>query len=108
MERREILISFLEENFGSLKMYTEEDLHVDECMFYNDEMELHDVLIVGNDSCWDVNEFYHYVLDGDKLYKAYFNTEDEEGEPLEIDCIDYNHAYKIEDCTKEIIYIYGE
>lgn len=99
-----MLISFLEENFGSLKMFPERDLKVDSCQFCNDEMHLNDIIVVGNDECFDGNDFYQYVLDGEKLYKAYYDIEDEEGNIFDrMDLVDYEHAYKVEDVTDQIL-----
>lgn len=101
---REQLIKFLEENYGSSERFLNQRLKVDECPFSNDEMELEDVKIVGDDECFDGNEFYQYVLCGDKLYKAYFElAKDDDGEDLDLDMIDYGHAYRIEDITDTII-----
>lgn len=61
------------------------------------------VKVIGDDECFDGDEFYQYVLDGDKLYKAYFDITDEDGEDIELDAVDYNHAYKIEDVTDLIL-----
>lgn len=97
------LINFLENNFGDLNRFPNRDLTVDECAFINDKLELKDVKVVGNDECFDGDEFYQYVLAADKIYKAYFEipTDDDNNE-LELDNVDYTHAYKIEDITGDL------
>lgn len=101
---REQLVRFLEENYGDLECFPELDLRVDACYFCNDETELKNVRVVGNDECFECNEFYQFVLDGEHLYKAYFElARDENGNELELDAIDYTHAYKIEDVADEYL-----
>lgn len=101
---REQLIKFLEKQFGDPERFYEGDLKVDAYAFVNDSMELKGVKIVGNDECFDGDEFYHYILAGDKLYKAYFElAEDEDGNELELDMVDYSHAYCIVDVTDAVI-----
>lgn len=97
------LIKFLEDNFGDLNRFPNQNLTVDECEFTNDRTELKDVKVAGNDECFDGDEFYQYVLADDKLYKAYFEIPtDDDGEELGLDDVDYTHAYKIEDITDDI------
>lgn len=94
---REQLVKFLEENYGDLGRFPNQNLQVD-------GMTLEGVNVVGNDECFNADEFYHYVLSGDKLYKAYFEmATDDDGEELELDCIDYSKPYRIEDVTEEIL-----
>lgn len=92
---REELVKFLRENYGDLDLFPELDLKVD------DGTELKDVKVVGNDECFDVKEFYQYVLDGDKLYMAYYDIEDED--LMQLDNVDYSHASKIVDVTEQIL-----
>lgn len=101
---REQLVRFLEENYGDLECFPELDLHVDEYPFCNDEMELKNVHVVGDSDCFSGNEFYQFATDGDRLYKAYYEIpEDEDGNLLELDSVDYTHAYRIEDVTDEYL-----
>lgn len=96
------LIKFLESNFGDLSKFPNQDLTVDECAFANDGMELKDVKVVGDDECFDGDEFYQYVLSDDKLYKAYFEIPtDDDGEELGLDDVDYTRSYKVEDITDD-------
>lgn len=99
---REQIINFLEENFGDLERFPDQNLKVDAYPFCNEEIELKNVKVVGNNECFELDEYYHYVLSGDKLYKAYFACENENGEMMELDRVDYNHAYRIEDVTDMI------
>lgn len=94
------LVKFLEENYGDLDKFLEVDLHVTEYPFGNDEMFLKNVKVIGDEECFDGNDFYQYVLQGEHLYKAYYDFPVEEN-----DEIDYSTAYKIEDCTNEILEI---
>lgn len=105
---REQLVKFLEENYGDLTNFVEHDLRVSECVFVNDAMILKNVIIVGDNECFDNNDFYQYVLDNDKLYIAYFDTRDEDGNILDLDCLDYEHAYMIVDITKDVIELMKE
>jgi hypothetical protein len=47
-------------------------------------------LLIGNNECYDGNDFYHYFLTETALYKCYYDTIDEEGNEIELDCIDYD------------------
>lgn len=62
-----------------------------------------DVKVVGNAECFDKDEFFHYVFDGKKLYKAYFDIKNSDGEmPESVDMVDYSQSYRIEDVTDEV------
>lgn len=85
-------------------MFPERDLKVDSCQFCNDEMQLDNIIVVGNDECFDCDEFYQYVLDNNTLYRAYFDVHDEDGNIFDrMDLVDYEHAYRIEDVTDQIL-----
>lgn len=79
-----------------------DNLHVERCRYCDEEMELKNVVVFGDDECFDMFEFYQYVFCDGKLYKAYFDIEDEEGNQIELDCLDYSKAYRIEDITSEV------
>lgn len=95
---REKLVDFLEDRFGSLTRFPEQELEVD-------GVKMTGVRVVGNDDCFDGNEFYQYVLGDETIYKAYFDmTNPETGEDYEeLDQIDYTKAYRIENITEQII-----
>ena len=58
--------------------------------------------LVGNDECFDVNRFYHYLIDFEnkKIYKMYFELTDEEGNDIELDTINYDKPYEVEECDE--------
>ena len=50
------------------------------------------------------NEFYQLGVTKDgKVYQFYFATTDENGNDIELDCIDYTKAYKAVDVTEYYI-----
>ncbi len=95
--KRDQFIRFLEENYGSLDKFPERDVKV--C----NGIVLESVRVIGNDECFDGDEFYQYILAGNHLYKAFFETWDEGGELLDLDGVDYSNAYRVEDVTDNII-----
>lgn len=92
------LVEYLESMYGDISGIPEWDLHVKNRLF-NYEMVLKNAKMVGNNECFNADEFYQYVLCEDRLYKAYFEMEDEDGNPLDFQDIDYDNAYRIEDIT---------
>ena len=64
----------------------------------NKEME---IIMLGSDECFDVDEFYQYVIDEKgHIYKAFYNYIDENGNQLDdLGDIDYDRPYRIEDIT---------
>jgi hypothetical protein len=65
--------------------------------------EAYDVYMGGNDEMFDGNEFYQMGVTKDgKVYRFYFDTVDENGNDIELDCIDYTKAYRAEDVTKYV------
>lgn len=57
-------------------------------------------LVVGNDECYDDDEFYQYALTADKVYRAYYEITEIAAENG-LDLIDYSKPYRIEDVTEE-------
>lgn len=101
MSRTELLNKWLEENYGELRKFPLQKLTVES---ENGDIENYDkIRIVGNEDCWDVNEFYQYMVADDKIYKVYYNVQPDQ----ELDAIDYTKAYKIVDITEFIIYFLG-
>lgn len=65
--------------------------------------ETYSVYLTGNDEMWELNEFYqigHDVKTG-KEYRFYYSTTDEDGNPIELDDIDYENAYRMEPVEEE-------
>lgn len=92
----ENLQKFLEKKFGDLNKFLTQKLNV------NGEL-YEDVKVIGNAECFDKDEFFQYVFDGEKLYKAYFDIKNSDGERFEsVDMIDYSQSYRIEDVTDEV------
>lgn len=60
-----------------------------------DGMEYKNATIFGNDECFDVDEFYQYMLVGNSLYMAYYDYDDE----CELWEIDYEKPYKVVQIT---------
>ena len=52
--------------------------------------------VIGDNECFDVNEFYQYVIADGVVYKCYFDDKDEDGNEIDIDCIDCDVAYRYE------------
>ena len=57
-------------------------------------------LVVGNDECYDGDEFYQYALTTDKVYRAYYEITEIAAENG-LDLIDYSKPYRIEEATEE-------
>mgnify|MGYP001221314809 CR=1 FL=1 len=94
MSRTELLNKWLEENYGELRKFPLQKLTVEE----NGEIQhFENVRIIGDADCWDVNEFYQYMVHGDKVYKVYFEVIPDQ----DLDMIDYSKSYKIEDVTDQ-------
>ena len=55
-------------------------------------------VMFGNDECFNVNEFYQILVAAGKVYKCYYQLPDDDGD---LSNIDYEHAYRIEECTSE-------
>ncbi len=57
------------------------------------------IYMVGNDECFDLDEFYQYgITDDNHLLKFYFDLP----EGLDdLGNVDYDHAYRVVDVTKE-------
>lgn len=88
---------FLEKKFGALDNYPLDNLTVNGSV-------LTLVRVIGDNECFDGNEFYQYVLDDEKLYKAYFDIANPDtGEQYDaLDNVDYTKAYRLEDVTEQI------
>ncbi len=82
-----------EEMYGDLKDFRPEDLEAG-----NGEV-IKGALIIGNDECFDCDEFYQYALTDDKVYKAYYEIPEEARDDLSV--IDYSKPYRIEDVTEQ-------
>lgn len=92
----ENLEKFLENKFGDLSNFPLHKLEVDGESYEN-------VKIVGDAECFDKDEFFQYIFDGEKLYKAYFDINNVDGEMFEsVDMVDYSQCYRIEDVTDEV------
>ena len=65
----------------------------------NEEME---IIMLGDNGLFDVDEFYQYVIDDNgHIYKAYYNYKDEDGNDIDdLGDIDYTHPYRIKDITE--------
>ena len=50
-------------------------------------------IMYGNDECYEVYEFYQYIIIGDMLYRAYYDVDDVE----DLDRIDYTKPYRIDE-----------
>lgn len=98
MSRTELLNKWLEENYGELRKFPLQKLTVES---ENGDVENYDkIRIIGNEECWDGDEFYQYMVTDDKIYKVYYNVQPDQ----ELDMIDYTKAYKIVDSTEDILY----
>lgn len=65
--------------------------------------ETYSVYLTGTDEMWELNEFYqigHDIKTG-KAYRFYYSTTDENGNPIELDDIDYKNAYRMEPAEEE-------
>lgn len=57
-------------------------------------------IMFGNDENFDIDEFYQFLLVGDKLYKCYYDTKDENGDWIDdLGSIDYKHPYNVKDVS---------
>ena len=87
--------NFFERMYGELKRFNPAlDLET------ADGETVKGALVVGNDECYDCDEFYQYALTADKVYRAYYEITEiarENG----LDLIDYRKPYRIEDVTEE-------
>ena len=62
--------------------------------------------LVGDDECFDIDEFYQYLITVDGVYKCYFKDKDENGESISLDDVNYYVSYrqiKLDDDTAEIV-----
>jgi len=55
-------------------------------------------IMYGNDECWDMNDFYQYLLTGDALFKAYFEVP--EG-CEDLGSLDYNNPINLKDADAQ-------
>ena len=64
----------------------------------------YEVYMGGDDEMIENDEFYQLGVTKDgKVYRFYFDTVDENGNDIELDCIDYTKAYKAIDVTERYI-----
>lgn len=55
------------------------------------------VYLCGNDEMFDGNEFYQVGIDDSgNEYKFFYDTKDQNGNDIELDCIDHSRAYRME------------
>lgn len=85
---REKIIKWAEKNFARGKKL--------ECVFIPQDITVEGkryegAIVFGDDECFDGGDFYHYLLHGDSLYRAYYNCDDTE----ELDDIDYSTPREI-------------
>lgn len=59
------------------------------------------ITLIGNDECFDLDDFYQYGVDDEHIYKFYYGTCDADGEEIALDCIDYSKAERVVDITDE-------
>lgn len=63
--------------------------------------EAFEMFVFGNDECWDNDEFYQYGVMADQkdgvkhLYHLYYHVEDDNGDEIPLDCIDYSEPSSI-------------
>lgn len=60
------------------------------------------VEMFGTDECFDVDGFYQYGVVDDRVFKFYYDTRDENGNELDLDCIDYREANWALDVTDAV------
>lgn len=90
----EKIYKILEDWFDKKEKFPLQKLTVEE----NGEIQhFENVRIIGDADCWDVNEFYQYMVHDDKVYKVYFEVIPDQ----DLDMIDYEKSYKIVDVTDE-------
>lgn len=82
------LVSKLEQRFGDLSKYQ------DECVHEIGQRYI-DGKVISDNECFEGEKLYAYILSGDKLYKAYYDVDDEQLEDL--DGIDYSEPAEIEE-----------
>lgn len=74
-----------------------------ECSVYFEGKEIKGTMY-GNDECFDVNNFYQYLLTQDnKLLYCFYNIPD----GVELDEINYDYPINIEDATNNIDVLEG-
>lgn len=87
--------SFFARMYGDLKRFSPViDLETE------DGEEVKGALVVGNDECYDCDEFFQYALTADRVYRAYYEITEIVAENG-LDLIDYSKPYRIEDVTEE-------
>lgn len=52
-------------------------------------------IMFGNDSCFEGDNFYQWLLTKEKLLYCFYNIEDENGNQIELDNIDYSKPVNI-------------
>ena len=67
-----------------------------------DGEQLKNVCIIGNDECYDCNEFFQFAVDeaNRKVYRAYYEVPEIDGD-TGLDQVDYSKPYRLEDVTEE-------
>lgn len=85
---RERIIKWAEEEYTHGKRLS--SVFVPEDVTVNGET-FREAIVFGDAECFDSEDFYHYLLHGDKLYRAYYNCDEVE----DLCDIDYTSPYEI-------------
>lgn len=63
----------------------------------NVDGKTYSVYLTGTDEMFDGDEFYQVGIDdAGNEYKFFYGTNDQNGNDIELDCIDYSSAYRME------------
>lgn len=65
--------------------------------------ETYSVYLTGTDEMIEMGEFFQIGIDTKtgKEYRFYYSTTDEDGNDIDLDCIDYENAYRMEPVEEE-------
>lgn len=85
---RERIIKWAEEKYTRGRRLS--SVFAPEDVIVNGEI-FREAMVFGDAECFDSGDFYHYLLHGDKLYRAYYNCNGAE----DLCDIDYTSPYEI-------------